>query len=304
MSAGKKMKKVTIIGTGLIGCSAGMALRKNGYIVTGYDNSKHNLKVAQEIGAIDNIKHCSYEATEMSHAMIITIPVDDIIRLLPRFLDFIPEDSLIIDAGSTKVTICKSISNHPKRHAFVASHPMAGTEHSGPAMATQDLFYNKNVVICEKELSSSKALGVAEELFTNMGMNIIYLSPQDHDMTAALVSHLPQILAYLYAGMPEFTNEKKQYWQKLAAGGFDSFTRLAHSAPEIWLPILSQNKEFITNILYSLSKSMALFAEKLEEDNLNYIEQVIKKARIVRENYKAHKDNYTKNSINKYTEKL
>ena len=288
------MATITIIGTGLIGCSFGMALRKHGHFVIGCDNSQNNLTLAKELEAVDatsqsiNLPACHgrqsgslptgkqgqsinqsiKQTINQSTIVILATPVDHILETLPQILDNLPNDAVVIDTGSTKMAICQSVQNHPRRNAFVAAHPMAGSEHSGPQAAKPNLFVNKRVAICESGFSSQASLSRAIALFESIGLKPIFMSSEQHDSTVALVSHLPQLMAYAFASLPEFEETASDSWLNVASSGFDSSTRLAMSQAEIWLPIIMQNKEFVIDALCSLSKSLNKMANNLINQNI------------------------------------
>lgn len=288
------MATITIIGTGLIGCSFGMALRKHGHFVIGCDKIMANLEQAKTTGAIDAPSHsgnqsCLFgrQAINQSTIVILATPVDHILETLPQVLDNLPNDAVVIDTGSTKMAICQRVQYHPRRNAFIASHPMAGSEQSGPISARANLFEGKTVAICERELSSERSFNKAMEIFSQVGLRSIFLTPTQHDCNAGLVSHLPQIMAYAYAGLPEFSESTNQSWSKMASSGFDSSTRLAASIPEVWLPILSQNKEFVVDALRSLGQTIDLLADSLSESNLTPLQTLMEQARKTRATYES-----------------
>jgi len=261
------METITIIGTGLIGSSLGMALRKQGHFVIGCDKSKKNLELAKHLNAIDAASLSINQSINQSSVVFLATPVDHILDIIPQVLDNLPSNAVVIDTGSTKLAICQKVKNHPRRNAFVAAHPMAGSEQSGPQAAKPNLFDNKRIAICESELSSQVSLSKAIELFESVGLEPIFMSPEQHDSTVALVSHLPQILAYAFASLPEFQNENSRDWANVASSGFDSSTRLALSVPEVWLPILFQNRMFLVDALRSLSQNIDMIADSLMDNN-------------------------------------
>jgi prephenate dehydrogenase len=264
------MATITIIGTGLIGSSLGMALRNQGHFVIGCDKSQKNLELAKHLNAIDVSSQSNNQSTcrqAGQSVVLLATPVDHILDILPQVLDNLPSNAVVIDTGSTKMAICQKVKNHPRRNAFVAAHPMAGSEQSGPQAAKSNLFVNKRVAICESELSSQASLSKAIELFESIGLEPIFMSPEEHDSSVALVSHLPQILAYAFASLPEFHNENSKDWSNVASSGFDSSTRLALSVPEVWLPILFQNKMFLVDALRSLSQNIDMIADCIMNSN-------------------------------------
>lgn len=261
------METITIIGTGLIGSSFGLALRKQGHFVIGCDKNQNNLMLAKEVEAIDATSGSILKAINQSTIVILATPVDHILDILPQVLNNLPNNAVVIDTGSTKMAICQKVRNHPRRNAFVAVHPMAGSEQSGPQAARANLFENKRVAICESELSSQSSLSKAIDLFESVSLEPIFMSPEQHDSSVALVSHLPQILAYAFASLPEFENENSKDWANVASSGFDSSTRLALSVPEVWLPILFQNRMFLVDSLRSFSQNIDMIVDSLMENN-------------------------------------
>lgn len=257
------MSTITIIGTGLIGTSMGTRFRECGHFTIGCDLDKYTLDSAFEMGAFDAITTSYQSAVEQSDAVILATPVDSILRLLPEILNVLPEDAVLIDTGSTKRIICESVRNHSLRDSFVAAHPMAGSEKAGPGSSSPNLFENRNIAICDAHLSSQLSLAIANHLFTQLGLTPIYLSPQQHDSVMALVSHVPQLMAYAFAALPHFEGDNTPLWEKLASSGFDSSTRLSVSIPEVWLPILNQNKESVVDILRNLSRNIDFLADSI-----------------------------------------
>ena len=264
-----------------MGCSFGMALREHGHFIIGLDKNLANLEQAKQIGALDATSLSITQSISQSQIVIIATPVDIILKILPEVLDNLPKDALVIDTGSTKMAICKRVQNHPKRGAFIAAHPMAGTEQSGPNSARANLFRGKTVAICERELSQEKSINSALEIFSQVGLEPIFLTPKQHDSTAALVSHLPQVMAYAYAGLPEFS-KSGQNWGDMASSGFDSSTRLAASIPEVWLPILLQNKEFVVEKLHSFGQTIDILANSLSLNNTIPIITQMERAKSIR----------------------
>jgi prephenate dehydrogenase len=291
------MATITIIGTGLIGSSMGMALRKNGHFIIGCDKSTENLEHAKRIGAIDISSKYTKEIVEKSEVVILATPVDTIEYILPKLLDDIATDTTVIDTGSTKLSICKTVHNHSKRRNLVASHPMAGSEKSGSSGASSNLFENKKVVICESGLSSGKSLQTALNLFKELQMQPIFLSPQEHDSMVGLVSHIPQLIAYAFASMRELNQAKNDGWEDIASNGFESVSRLGLSSPDVWLPILLQNKENLIKNLRSLNQNIELIMSSLSKNDTDTLRSIMKKAVSARSRF-----NFSKNQLNKSNE--
>ena len=245
---------ITIIGTGLIGGSIAMAIRGFNTKIIGVDSNEENLKTALELGIIDHAMDWE-QAAMISELIILAIPVDAARALLPKILDVISDDCVVVDMGSTKAGICDKVRNHPRRPQYVASHPMAGTENSGPQAAFADLFKGKKMIVCEQELSSVFALSQAKLLYKIMGMNILYMSPEEHDKHIAYVSHLTHVIAYaLSITVLEIEKDEKKIFE-MAGSGFDSTVRIAKSSTSMWTPILQQNADYL---IASIDKYMEI----------------------------------------------
>jgi prephenate dehydrogenase len=251
--------KLAIVGTGLIGGSMALALKNANFTdhVIGVDNNPAHLEKALESGVIDN-KATLSEACREADLIALCVPVDAICHLLPVILDELREGAVVLDMGSTKVNICKSVAGHPKRSAFVATHPMAGTENSGPEAAITDLFKNKTSIICEAETSSKTALKLVESMFTVLQMKVEKMDPQTHDLHIAYVSHLSHISSFTLALTVLDKEKAEKSILKMAGGGFASTVRLAKSSPEMWAPIFKENAEHV-------SAALGQYIEKLQD---------------------------------------
>ena len=158
--------KITIVGLGLIGGCMSIDLRKAGFAseLLGVDLNPDHGRRALDLGLVDRMESEEI-ALAQSDVIILAIPVNTMSAMLPQVLDVVKKDAVVIDTGSTKSMICKSVNAHPNRHQFVASHPIAGTENSGPEAAFSGLFLNKTNIICEHEESSKEALERAAQIF-------------------------------------------------------------------------------------------------------------------------------------------
>ena len=272
---------ITIIGTGLIGGSIAMAIRGFSTKIIGVDSNEENLKTALELGIIDHAMDWE-QAAMISELIILAIPVDAARAFLPKILDIISDNCVVVDMGSTKVGICNNVRNHPRRAQYVASHPMAGTENSGPQAAFADLFKGKKTIVCEQELSSVFALSQAKLLYKIMGMSILYMSPEEHDKHIAYVSHLTHVIAYaLSITVLEIEKDEKKIFE-MAGSGFDSTVRIAKSSTSMWTPILQQNADYL---IASIDKYMEIlndFKCAIENNNSNRLFELIDEANKIR----------------------
>jgi prephenate dehydrogenase len=242
--------KITIVGLGLIGGSLAIDLR-NKKIATrliGVDFNEEHSKKAKELGLVDEILP-EDKAFAESDVVILAIPVNTIGALLPSMLDRVAKNTVVIDTGSTKTMICKSVTQHNRRTQFVAAHPISGTENSGPTAALQGLFDGKTNIICEKEQSSESSLAVAKNIFDSVGMNTIFMEPDEHDKHVAYVSHLSHVSSFLLGQtVLDIEKDEKNIFD-LAGSGFASTVRLAKSSPAMWAPIFEQNSEYLSQAL-------------------------------------------------------
>ena len=244
------MKNVTIIGLGLMGGSFALALKKTGLAenILGVDTNENHCQAALKLGIVDEIKNLE-ESIFISDLIVLAIPINSAQKILPNILNLISEKTIVMDMGSTKVGICEVIKNHPNRQNFVATHPIAGTENSGPNAAFAELILHKTTIICDPELSSHHALKKVKKIFQSLWMNVITMSALAHDEHIAYVSHLSHITSFaLGQTVLEIEKNEKAIFD-MAGSGFESTVRLAKSSPDMWTPIFIQNRE---NLLKAL----------------------------------------------------
>lgn len=263
--------KVYIIGLGLIGGSLAIDIQREFKEATifGIDTNENHLNEALELGIIQ--KKTSLESLNNADVIIISVPVDTSLNLIKKVLDLISEDTLVIDVGSTKVDICKSVENHPKRRNFLASHPIAGTEFSGPKAAIKDLYRGKTNIICEVEKTAFKLQERALSIFSKIGMRIRYMDPRSHDKHIAYVSHLSHISSFMLGKTVIEKEKNERDIFDMAGSGFASTVRLAKSSPEMWTPIFKQNKVNVIEILEEYILNLQNFKELMEENNFDQI---------------------------------
>jgi prephenate dehydrogenase len=271
--------RVTVIGLGLIGGSFALALRAKGIAteVVGVEANPLHAAKALELGIADSVLPLA-EAIEGSELIAIAVPVDAIPQLAVKILNRVTEHQIVIDMGSTKGELCEIISQHPARSRFVATHPMWGTEFSGPQAATADSFAGRNVVICQKELSDVKAVEKVETIYRTLGMDVLEMDAEQHDLHAAYVSHISHITSFILSTTVLEKEREEEAIFNLAGGGFDSTARLAKSSAETWIPIFKQNKYNVLDVLREYIHQLNLFRKALERDDYKEIEQIILRA--------------------------
>ncbi|WP_367773365.1 prephenate dehydrogenase [Flavobacterium sp. WC2421] len=263
--------KVYIIGIGLIGGSMALDIKTIDPSATiyGIDHNESHVKQALDLGVIDE----AAQLEDLSNAdfVIVSVPVDVALTLLPKVLDAVGENSIVFEVGSTKAPICEAIANHSRRRNFIATHPIAGTEFSGPSAAIHDLFNGKTNIICEVERTAFKLQEKALALFKAMGMRIRYMDPKSHDKHIAYVSHLSHISAFML-GKTVINKEKdEQDIFDMAGSGFESTVRLAKSSPAMWTPIFKQNKLEVVEALEGYIANLTQFKDLLVKDEYNAI---------------------------------
>ena len=261
------MKKAVIIGLGLIGGSFALELRKRlQYTVVGIDKKPEHLQQALDLGIIS--QGVDYSSLGDADLVIVAVPVNRIAQVVSQVLDHIGDDTLVMDAGSV--------------NQFVAAHPMAGTEHSGPQAALYDLFDGKVMALCEVEKSHWKFLDRALDVCKALNMRVKMMSPTDHDLHTAYVSHLSHVSSFMLGKtVLEIEKDEVQIFD-LASTGFASTVRLAKSHPQMWTPIFLENKVNILKALTEYIKNLENFKQLLETDQAEGITQNIKEANYIR----------------------
>ncbi len=274
--------KTAIIGIGLIGGSFALSLREHNICnqILGVDNSEANRAKALELGLVDRIVSLE-EAIAEADLLVLAIPVDAIPILAVKILNKIRPDQTVIDVGSIKSELCEMISQHPNRNRFVATHPMWGTEYSGPEAAQHGAFTGRSVVICDRECSAPDALQTVEEIYRTFGMPIIYMSSEEQDLHTAYVSHISHITSFALALTVLEKEREEEHIFDLAGGGFESTVRLAKSSPETWLPIFIQNKYNILDVLREHIHQLQIFRIMLEKDDREGLKKAMRKANTI-----------------------
>jgi prephenate dehydrogenase len=275
--------KVTIIGVGLIGGSMALDIQRlyENAVIIGIDSNENHLNEALTLGLIQQKGNLNDDFD--GDFVILAVPVDVALLILPKILDSISENTIVIDVGSTKKPICESVENHPKRSNFLASHPIAGTEFSGPKAAIENLFEDKVNIICEIEKTAYKKQEKALELFRNLKMRIRYMEPKSHDKHIAYVSHLSHISSFMLGKtVIEKEKDEKDIFD-MAGSGFESTVRLAKSSPAMWTPIFKQNKKQIVKSLDEYIANLSSFKSFLESDDYEAIFNEIKNTNRIKE---------------------
>lgn len=263
--------RIQVIGTGLIGGSFALGIRQAfpQAEILGVDSSEAHLQKAAELGIINGPS--TLEGAREADVVIVSVPVDVAPAVVKQVLDNAGDQTLVFDTGSTKSGLCKEISAHPNRRNFLAAHPIAGTEFSGPQAAFPDLFRNKTNIICEVEKTAFKLQERALEIFQKLGMRIRYMDPEAHDRHIAYVSHLSHISSFMLGKTVLEKEQNERDIFDLAGSGFASTVRLAKSSPAMWSPIFRQNKANVLETLNEYINNLSHFKNLIENDDFQEV---------------------------------
>jgi prephenate dehydrogenase len=270
--------RLAVIGIGLMGGSLALSLKKKGFVsnVIGVDNNLDHQTEALRLGIVDEIMTLE-DAVKLSDIIAIATPVNTAEKLLPSVLDLV-DQQIVFDLGSTKEAVAQIASAHAKKGRFVPTHPMWGTEFSGPSAAQSDAFENKATVICNKEQVDMDALLTVERLYKTLGMHIVSMNATKHDIHVAYVSHISHITSFALANTVLEKERESDNIFELASGGFDSTVRLAKSNAATWVPIFMQNKENVLDVLNEHISQLRKFKSCLEKENFEYLAELIENA--------------------------
>ncbi len=275
--------KICVVGLGLLGGSFSLGLKsiRSDISVTGVDISKENADTALKLGIADDI--ADFEAgVAKADLVVLATPVDVEILQIFRALDLIGPKTVVTDLGSTKSRICSECDNHPRRGRFVAAHPIAGTENSGPESAFPELMKHKMMIICDKEKSDPDALEKVEDIFKSFEMKITFMNSTDHDLHIAWVSHLSHISSFALGATVLDKEKDERSIFAMAGSGFSSTVRLAKSSPDMWAPIFSQNSKNVSEALDAYIKKLQLFKKVIDDNDVESSYRLMKEANEIR----------------------
>lgn len=282
--------KLGIIGLGLIGGSMAIDLKRKGFAeeVIGVESDPVNAAAAEKIGLVDRTAGFQ-ECVDSCDMMILAVPVGAAVRLLPKVLDRFAQtahdgrtDKVVLDVCSTKEQLARSVKYHTMRRNYVASHPMAGTEYSGPWAAMPGLFDGHACIICDSEESSPKAVRLVEEMYKVLNMRPIYMNSSNHDVHTAYVSHISHVTSFALALTVLDKEKDEKHIFDLASGGFSSTVRLAKSSPDMWTPILSQNRDNVLHVMDTYIEKMNAFRQAIADGDEDAVRGLIEEANRIR----------------------
>lgn len=279
---------IGIIGLGLIGGSMAIDLRRKGFAsgIIGVESDPVNAAAAEKIGLVDRVATFD-ECVDICDIIVLAVPVGAAVRMLPQVLDrfaAMGEDcgKVVLDVCSTKEQLAANVKYHPMRRHYVASHPMAGTEYSGPWAAMPGLFDGRVCIICDREESSSKAVRAVERLYDTLNMRLTYMNSSSHDVHTAYVSHISHITSFALALTVLDKEKDEKHIFDLASGGFSSTVRLAKSSPDMWTPILAQNRDNVLRVMDTYIDKMSAFRDAIADCDEDAIRDLIAEANKIR----------------------
>lgn len=282
--------KVGIVGLGLIGCSMAIDLKRKGFAdeVLGVEAEPVNASAAEKIGLVDKVVGLE-ECVRECDVTVLAVPVGAAVKMLPQVLDMFAAESsseyadkVVIDVCSTKEHLTRAVKYHPARRQYVASHPMAGTEYSGPWAAMPGLFDGHACIICDSEESSPKAVRTVEQLYDALNMRTIYMNSSSHDVHTAYVSHISHVTSFALALTVLDKERDEKHIFDLASGGFSSTVRLAKSSPDMWTPILTQNRDNVLHVMDTYIEKMNAFRKAIADADEEAIRTLIEDANRIR----------------------
>lgn len=279
----KNQVTIAIVGVGLIGGSMALTLKEKGFAghVLGVGRSEESINKALALGLIDE-RATLDEALKKATLIILAVPVDALKKMLPEVLTKISDKQVVIDVGSTKERFLGLVRDHPNRKRLVATHPMAGTEYSGPEAAQKDLFTGKCTVLCDVEDSADDAVALVKEMYDALAMRVVYMDAASHDIHTAYVSHISHMTSFALAlTVLEKEKEEKAIFE-LASGGFESTVRLAKSSPDMWIPVFRQNRHNVLDVLYEMIHQLKQMKQLLVDEEYDEFYKLIQKANEIR----------------------
>ena len=284
------MKKIGIVGLGLIGGSMAIDLKRKGYAseIVGVENDPLNASAAERIGLVDSVTDLK-SCVAASDVIIVSVPVGAAMKIVPEVLDIMAElypdggcGKVVMDVCSTKENLAGSVKYHPMRKNYVASHPMSGTEYSGPWAALPGLFDGRACIICDFNESSPAAVRVVEDIYDVLNMRVVYMNSSSHDVHTAYVSHFSHVISFALALTVLEKEKDEKHIFDLASGGFSSTVRLAKSSADMWTPILIQNRDNVLHVMDTYTEMLGAFRKAMEDSDEESLRKLIEDANRIR----------------------
>lgn len=275
--------KVCIIGMGLIGGSLALDLKERKFadLIIGVGNTAASTQKAIDLKLVDKVLPMD-EAIAEADLIVLATPIDIMLTQLPYILDRVTTQT-VTDMGSAKLNLVETVKDHPNRHLYVPSHPMAGTEYSGPAAAINNLFDGKTAILCDVEESDKNSVAIVKNMYEVLNMQIVYMKSVNHDIHVAYVSHISHITSFVLAETVLDKEKDEKNIFDLASGGFTSTVRLAKSSSKMWIPIFNQNTENIITVMDSYISNFQKFRDAIASHDNDKIDKLINDANRIKD---------------------
>lgn len=261
-------------------------LKRKGYAsqILGVEKDPVNASAAERIGLVDSVVDIA-ECVRQSDVIIVSVPVGAALKVVPQVLDIMAElypeggcDKVLMDVCSTKESLAQAVKYHPMRKCYVASHPMSGTEYSGPWAALPGLFDGRASIICDFSESSPVAVRKVEEIYDVLNMRVVHMNSSSHDVHTAYVSHFSHVISFALALTVLEKEKDEKHIFDLASGGFSSTVRLAKSSADMWTPILLQNRENVLRVMDTYTCKLEAFRKAIDEADEDVLRGLIQDA--------------------------
>jgi prephenate dehydrogenase len=276
------IRSAAIIGTGLIGGSLGLALKSSGGVkfVSGCAGHPSTAIEAVRMGAIDQAFNTTEETVKDADIVFLATPVKSVAAEARKALGAMKPGAILTDTASVKAGLVEELDKAAAKAGvrFIGGHPMAGSELSGIAAASGDLFQNAAYILTPTDLTDPEALRVAHNLLQSIGARVFTLNPETHDRVVAAISHLPHVLSASLVNVASAEQGEFANIFKLAAGGFYDMTRIAGSSPDLWVDICLQNREAISELITQYQAELETMAELLADKDAEGLRLKLEKA--------------------------
>ena len=279
-------KKLALIGVGLIGSSIARAARNHGLVgeIVGSARTKETRRVALELKLVDHAYENAREAVKDADLIILCTPIGTYESIAKEIQDVLSPGAIVTDVGSVKQKAVEAIEPHiPNGVHFIAGHPVAGSEKSGPAAGYAELFENRWCILTPSEKSDEAAVEKLSEFWATLGSNVEKMDPKHHDLVLAITSHVPHLIAYNIVGTADDLEEvTRSEVIKYSAGGFRDFTRIAASDPTMWRDVFLNNKEAVLEMLGRFTEYLSALQRSIRWDDGDALFEMFSRTRAIR----------------------
>ena len=282
-----KLRKIALVGVGLIGGSFGLALKQAAVVeqVLGWDLNCANLDKALELGIIDVAAADMQAAVTDADVVVLALPVRGMEAAAREALKYMRSDAVLTDTGSVKGTLVKAIEPlaYEAGIAFVPGHPISGTEKSGPEAAFADLYRGKRCILTPTDATSRAALDLIVQLWSSIGSEVVIMDVVKHDRVLAAISHLPHMIAYALVNSVSNYDQYAENILEYSAGGFLDFTRIASSDPVMWRDIAMENHTALLEMIEQFETFLAELKGDIAGLDADRLEKFFRQSKLSRD---------------------